>query len=105
MVLLEELWRTMDWWTAVGFFGQLMFFSRFLLQWIHSERLRRSEIPVGFWFLSLTGGAITLAYAVHIWNAVFIVGQAFGLLVYVRNVMLLTRHRTPLSKTASTQTG
>jgi lipid-A-disaccharide synthase-like uncharacterized protein len=97
VVYLEQLWRSLDWWAAVGFGGQFMFFSRFLLQWLHSERVGRSEIPVGFWFLSLAGGTITLIYAIHIANAVFILGQAVGLLVYIRNVMLIARNR-PSSK-------
>ena len=86
--------RSLDWWAAVGFAGQAMFFSRFLLQWLHSERVGRSEIPVGFWLLSLAGGSITMWYAIHIANLVFILGQAVGLLVYARNIMLIARLRS-----------
>jgi lipid-A-disaccharide synthase-like uncharacterized protein len=75
-------------WLVVGFGAQGLFTSRFLLQWVHSERRRRSVVPKGFWYLSLSGGALLLAYAVHKRDPVFIVGQASGLLVYIRNLML-----------------
>jgi lipid-A-disaccharide synthase-like uncharacterized protein len=77
-----------DPWLAVGFGAQGLFSTRFLLQWIHSERLRRSAIPKAFWYISLVGGTLLLAYAVHKRDPVFIVGQASGILVYVRNLML-----------------
>ena len=78
-------------WLLVGFAGQAMFFSRFLLQWIVSERRGESVIPRGFWYLSLGGAALLLAYAIHRRDPVFIVGQCFGFVVYVRNLVLLGR--------------
>jgi len=90
---LDQLWRNLDGWAVIGLAGQSLFFGRFLLQWLHSERAGRSEVPVGFWFLSIGGGGITLAYAIHIANAVFILGQSVGLLVYIRNLMLIARSR------------
>ena len=54
-------------WIGVGFAGQLMFTMRFLVQWLHSERHRKSLIPIAFWYFSLAGGAVLLAYA--IWRA------------------------------------
>lgn len=83
-------------WLAVGLAGQLAFGARFLVQWIVSERRGKSVIPFAFWWLSLGGGLILLAYAVHRRDPVFILGQAFGLIVYVRNVVLIRRRRTRL---------
>lgn len=78
-------------WLAVGFLGQAMFSGRFLVQWIASERKRRSVVPTAFWWLSIAGGAALLAYAVHRGDPVFILGQAAGLVVYVRNLVLIRR--------------
>ena len=80
-------------WVALGFLGQGLFFSRFLVQWIASERRGRSVVPLAFWYLSLGGGALLLAYAIHRRDPVFILGQAFGFLVYLRNLYLI--HRRP----------
>jgi lipid-A-disaccharide synthase-like uncharacterized protein len=78
-------------WDALGFVGQAMFFSRFLVQWIASERAKRSYVPNAFWWLSLAGGSISLVYAVGIHNLVFTLGQSAGLIPYVRNLMLVHR--------------
>jgi lipid-A-disaccharide synthase-like uncharacterized protein len=75
-------------WYAIGFVGQLFFSSRFLVQWIASERLRRVVIPGLFWYLSLFGGAALLLYAIHRRDPVFAIGQGAGLIVYARNLML-----------------
>lgn len=80
-----------DLWLAVGFLGQALFSARFIMQWLTSERHRRSVTPVSFWYFSVAGGLILLAYAIHRHDKVFIVGQAAGLLVYVRNLMLILR--------------
>lgn len=79
---------SVDPWLVIGFGAQALFTGRFLLQWIHSERHKRSVVPKAFWYLSLSGGSLLLAYAVHKRDPVFIVGQASGLLVYIRNLML-----------------
>lgn len=84
-------------WLAVGFFGQAMFFMRFFVQWVYSERERRSIIPVAFWYFSLAGGAILLAYAIYKMDSVFIAGQGAGLLVYGRNLYFIRRKRPPES--------
>jgi lipid-A-disaccharide synthase-like uncharacterized protein len=78
-------------WVGIGFVGQSLFFSRWLLQWVVSERKAESQIPVSFWYMSLIGSVIVLAYAVHKMDPVFIVGQGVGTLVYVRNIMLVHR--------------
>lgn len=75
-------------WYGVGFLGQATFGSRFFVQWIASERARRVVMPRMFWYLSLLGGVALLAYAVHRRDPVFAVGQATGLLVYARNLVL-----------------
>jgi len=76
-------------WLVVGFAGQLLFSGRFFVQWIASERKKASVVPVAFWWLSLAGGATLLAYAIHRRDPVFVLGQAFGLLVYGRNLALV----------------
>jgi len=79
-------------WVAFGFAAQTMFFLRFFWQWIVSERLKRSVIPVGFWWLSLAGGAMLLIYSVYRRDPVFILGQGTGLFIYVRNLVLIYRN-------------
>lgn len=76
-------------WMAVGFFGQILFSSRFVLQWLASEKARRSVIPTAFWYLSLAGSSVLLAYAIHRADPVFIAGQAGGLVIYARNLWLI----------------
>ena len=80
-------------WLAVGFLGQGLFSMRFLIQWIHSERHRRSLIPVLFWHFSIAGGVVLLIYAIWREDPVFITGQAAGLLIYSRNLYLIHRER------------
>ncbi|MBB3139205.1 lipid-A-disaccharide synthase N-terminal domain-containing protein [Halomonas organivorans] len=84
-------------WLAVGFLGQALFSARFLVQWLASERARRSIVPKAFWFFSLAGGVTLLAYALYRRDPVFIAGQGAGLLIYGRNLMLI-RRETRLSR-------
>jgi lipid-A-disaccharide synthase-like uncharacterized protein len=74
---------------VVGFLGQSLFFSRFLIQWWASERLGESVLPNAFWFFSLGGGAILFTYAVARRDPVFMLGQGVGLFVYSRNLWLI----------------
>lgn len=76
-------------WMVLGFVAQGLFSARFLVQWIASERRRKSVVPHAFWYFSVVGGALLLAYAIHRKDPVFIVGQAAGLIVYLRNLQLL----------------
>ncbi len=78
-------------WLTIGFLGQAFFTARFLVQWLASERKRDSVVPVAFWWLSLLGGGTLLAYAIARRDPVIITGQARGLVVYTRNLMLLAR--------------
>ena len=84
-------------WIGVGLLGQVFFTSRFLVQWIVSERRRESVIPVAFWWFSLLGGVTLLAYAIWRRDPVFILGQATGLVVYARNLSLIGRARRALA--------
>ena len=91
-----DLWMvsfTLTAWIAVGFFGQALFSLRFLVQWLSSERQRRSTIPLPFWYFSIAGGATLLAYAIHRQDPVFILGQSVGVLIYARNLHLILRER------------
>ena len=78
-------------WLAIGFLGQGLFFGRWVVQWIASEKKAASQVPVSFWYMSLIGGLITLAYAIYREDPVFIAGQSIGSIVYVRNLMLISR--------------
>ena len=76
-------------WVLLGYAGQALFTMRFVVQWIASERARKSVIPVAFWFFSIGGGALLLVYALYRRDPVFIAGQALGLVVYVRNLYFI----------------
>lgn len=78
-------------WLAVGFLGQALFSTRFILQWIASEREKRSVVPAAFWWFSLLGGITLLTYAIHRRDPVFILGQSAGLIVYLRNLYFVRR--------------
>ena len=82
-------------WMGLGFLGQAAFSGRFLVQWVASERAGRSLVPTAFWYLSLLGSALLLAYAIHQRDPVFILGQSAGILIYFRNLRLV--HRAELS--------
>lgn len=81
------------WWVVVGLGGQLLFTARFLVQWIASERAGRSVMPIAFWYFSIAGGGILLAYAIHRWDPVFILGQSLGVFIYSRNLWLIHAER------------
>jgi lipid-A-disaccharide synthase-like uncharacterized protein len=78
-------------WLVFGFCGQAVFFSRFVIQWIESERKKRSVIPVSFWWLSIVGSLTLLAYAIHQKDPVFIAGQSCGTIIYLRNIQLIVK--------------
>jgi lipid-A-disaccharide synthase-like uncharacterized protein len=80
-------------WLVIGFAGQALFSARFIVQWIASERVRKSVVPVAFWFLSLAGGGLLFAYAFSRNDPVIMLGQASGLIVYIRNLWLIYKHR------------
>jgi lipid-A-disaccharide synthase-like uncharacterized protein len=80
-------------WLMIGFTGQVFFSARFLIQWLHSERHKRSLIPSAFWYFSVLGSLTLLTYAIYRQDPVFIVGQSAGLLIYTRNLQLLAQER------------
>lgn len=80
-------------WLIIGFLGQALFSARFIIQWIASEKQRKSVVPLAFWYFSLFGGLVLLAYAIHRRDPVFILGQAFGAVIYVRNLYFIYRER------------
>lgn len=79
----------LNFWIIFGLAAQGCFFLRFLVQWIYSEKNKKSVIPIHFWYLSLIGGLGILIYSIHIRDIVFIAGQSMGLFVYVRNLILI----------------
>ncbi len=80
-------------WIIIGFVGQALFFMRFFVQWLASERAQKSVIPNAFWYFSIGGGGVLLIYAVAKADPVFIVGQGMGLLIYLRNIYLIEREK------------
>ena len=77
----------------IGFTGQGLFASRFVFQWIYSEKKGESYIPVIFWYLSIFGGIGLLIYAIFRKDPVIILGQTFGIFVYIRNLVLIYRKK------------
>ena len=80
-------------WTGVGFLGQALFTGRFVVQWLASEKVKRSVIPSLFWYFSIAGGTTLLAYAIYREDPVFIVGQGAGLAIYFRNLWFTRREK------------
>jgi lipid-A-disaccharide synthase-like uncharacterized protein len=89
------------WWAAAGIFGQLFFAARFIVQWIASERAGRSVVPLAFWFFSIGGAAIVLAYGIHKRDPVIILGQALSFIIYFRNLALIAKEKRERGKVQS----
>ena len=84
----------MKYWIAFGLLGQICFSMRFIVQWLHSEKRKKSVIPISFWYLSICGSAILFIYAAfYLKDIVFTLGQTFGVFIYLRNLMLIYRHK------------
>ncbi len=77
----------------IGFLGQFFFASRFIYQWLYSEKKGKSLIPVGFWYLSIIGGIGLLIYAISRKDPVIILGQSFGIFIYLRNLILIYKRQ------------
>ncbi|HEY1630371.1 MAG TPA: lipid-A-disaccharide synthase N-terminal domain-containing protein [Rhizomicrobium sp.] len=88
-------------WLIIGFVGQGLFASRFIVQWFKSEMEGRSVVPVMFWYFSLGGGIISFAYAIEISSWPFMISQGTGLFVYVRNIWLIQKERQALRAAAA----
>ena len=103
--MIVDLWHTLggyfydvfvqrlDWWAYIGIIAQALFTGRFVVQWLASEKAGRSVIPFSFWLLSIGGGVLLLVYALYRRDPVFILGQAFGVLIYLRNLTFVLRER------------
>ncbi|AXG71927.1 lipid-A-disaccharide synthase [Kordia sp. SMS9] len=78
-----------DWLLYLGIISQIMFTLRFVYQWVYSERKKESTLPMGFWMLSLFGASLIFIYAVFREDPILIAGHTFGIVTYVRNIMLL----------------
>src|ERR1017187_10430956 len=87
--LQNVLVMKLSWWVLLGYAGQALFTMRFVVQWIASERARKSVIPVAFWFFSIGGGLLLLVYALYRRDPVFIAGRSLGLVVYIRNLYFI----------------
>lgn len=83
-----------DMWVIIGLLGQALFMMRFVVQWLASERAKRSVVPLAFWFFSIGGGIVLLVYSIQRQDPVYIAGQGLGLIIYVRNLMLIGRSKT-----------
>lgn len=91
---LNDLSKTEIIFLVIGFVGQGLFASRFIYQWIYSEKNKQSLIPIGFWYLSIFGGLGLLTYAIFRMDPVIITGQIFGILIYTRNLVLIYKKKS-----------
>lgn len=82
-----------DWWVFLGIVAQGLFTMRFVVQWLASEKAGKSVVPMAFWWFSISGGVLLLAYALYRRDPVFIAGQGFGVFVYLRNLQFVLRER------------
>lgn len=92
---------TIDFWVLLGFLGQALFTMRFIVQWVASEKRKESVIPVAFWYFSLAGGLIVLAYAIHRMDPVFILAYLPGNFIYFRNLCLIYKKKQRTSRPPS----
>jgi lipid-A-disaccharide synthase-like uncharacterized protein len=90
-----------QWWVLLGYVAQFMFTMRFVVQWVASERAGKMVMPIAFWFFSIGGGLLLLVYALYIRDPVFILGQSFGVFVYLRNLYFELRDRRRARMAAS----
>ena len=85
-------------WLVIGFIAQGLFAARFWVQWIASERVGKSVVPLLFWYFSITGALLLLAYAIYRKDPVFIMGQATGIFIYIRNLHLIKREKKTVGR-------
>ncbi|RCS25500.1 hypothetical protein DUT91_01480 [Phyllobacterium salinisoli] len=90
--------KQLDAWVILGFVAQACFSMRFVVQWVASEKAKRSVVPVAFWFFSLFGGTLLLVYAIQRQDPVFIAGQGMGLFIYIRNLWLIANEKKAVTK-------
>jgi lipid-A-disaccharide synthase-like uncharacterized protein len=92
--IVQEVQRPL---VLFGFAAQFVFFLRFVVQWLESERRGRSHIPIAFWYLSVVGGVMLFVYALLRKDPVFTLAQALGLAIYIRNLVLIYRRQKRIS--------
>ena len=97
--LYNVFFLNLNWVVMVGYVGQTLFGLRFVVQWVATERARRSVFPVAFWFFSIGGGLMTLIYGLVKREPVIIIGQLLSNIIYVRNLMLIFKHHAKASET------
>lgn len=85
-------------WLGIGFLGQALFSARFIVQWLKSEKEKKSVFPIAFWYFSIGGGLTLLAYAIYRQDPVFILGQASGLFIYLRNLYFVHNEKRQLAE-------
>jgi len=89
--VMEQIVRD-PFWATIALIGQFTFAARFVLQWLASEYKKRSHVPVPFWYISIVGSCILLAYSIHIKNPIFMLGFSLNALIYVRNLHLIYKY-------------
>jgi lipid-A-disaccharide synthase-like uncharacterized protein len=87
-------------WASMALFGQVLFAGRFVVQWLVSEYKKKSHVPVSFWYLSVAGSMLLLAYSVHIKNPIFMLSFSLNILIYLRNLHLLYLESRRVGKVA-----
>ena len=87
-------------WVAIGFVGQVIFGMRFVVQWIATERRKKSVVPLAFWYLSLAGSVVLLSYAIYKKDPVFIAGFSLNMIIYLRNLYFIHFHKSPVDQSA-----
>jgi lipid-A-disaccharide synthase-like uncharacterized protein len=92
-------------WLTIGFVAQLMFSMRFIIQWLASERAKRSIVPETFWYFSFAGGLMLFAYAIYRTDPVFMLGQGTGLMIYARNIHFIWSARAAQMREEETPSG
>lgn len=80
-----------QWLLFLGIFSQILFTFRFIYQWIYSEKRKNSVLPMGFWAISLIGSVLIFIYAIIRKDPVLFVGNAMGLVVYFRNIIIIRK--------------
>lgn len=80
-------------WKVIGFGGLIIFQARWVVQWLHSEKHKESRVPIAFWWLSLAGALLELAYFLRQQDSVGVCGYVVSGVPYTRNLMLVYRKR------------
>ena len=94
-----------DYIVIIGFAGQVFFSLRFVIQWIYSEKMKKSVIPSAFWYFSIGGSTLLLVYAILRKDIVFIVGQGSGMIIYLRNIYFVRRENMKSDEASLKNTG